>query len=393
MKNTILGFLLLTTAAASAQPMLSNGFGSLAAINGAGYQKAANIGAGNFGNVTGSFDGTKFYASGANTTADKVYYVDAATNSITDSLTLPSNGGDMAGYKEVNTLFMNRGTAMYRINTAAKTYDSIVIGSPFRIEERPNSKEVWVAADSMIYVVNYASALSTTTIDLTSNRFDNADVRFTKGGSIAYKAANSTKKIYKIDCNTKMVADSIDTAPYGFAAIEVSADSSKVYAASGNKIYVYATATKALVDSIASNKQVMNLYMHPTRAELWAVHHFADSVSVYNTSNNAIIASFDIGNDPFFLAFATASAGIGINELANSASLYPNPANTTIQINFSKIARHTAVIYNSAGVKVIEHVTTDKQCSIDLRNLAAGSYYAAISDDGRYIESVPFVKY
>ncbi|MBN8672469.1 MAG: T9SS type A sorting domain-containing protein [Chitinophagales bacterium] len=393
MRNTLLGFLFLTAFAANAQPMLSNGFGSLAAINGAGYQKTTNIGTGNFGNVTGSYDGTKFFASGANTTANKVYYVDAATNSITDSLTLPSNGGDMAGYKEANTLFMNMGTAMYRINTATKTYDSIAIGSPFRIEERPNSKEVWVAADSMIYVVNYVSALSTNTIDLTSNKFDNADVRFVKGGSIAYKAANSTKKIYKIDCNAKTVADSIDTAPYGFAAVEVSADSSKVYAASSNKIYVYSTATKALVDSITSNKQVMNLYMHPTRAELWAVHHFADSVSVYNTTNNAIIASFDIGNDPFFLAFATASSGISSTGAVHRTLLYPNPANTAVHLSFSKIAKHTVVIYNNAGIKVTEQTTVDKQCSIDLRNLPAGSYYTAIFDDGKYVDSVPFVKY
>jgi len=355
---------------AKAQPMISNGFPSMALINGTTYQKTSTLGTSNYSFVAGSNNG-KFYAGrafGSNT----VYMINAATGAFIDSMSVPSDAGEMSAYNEPNTLFEVRGTALYRINTTAKTYDSIAIGNPFRAEERPGAKEVWVTADSMIHVVSYASGLSKSTIDISSNIYDNADVRFTKGGSIAYKSAGSNKKIYKIDANTKQVVDSINTAPYSHFVIEVSTDSSKIYASNNKAVLIYDIATKILVDSFVSNKQIMNLYRHPSRSELWAVHHFNDSVTVFNESTKATIASFGISSSPFFLGFSDGTVGINNMNTPSAVNIYPNPAKDKLYIDVHQQAQ--VVVYDLLGAKQGVYNISERNNDINIDSLVTGMY-------------------
>lgn len=376
-----------------AQPMVSNGFNSMAAINGTTYQKTANLDPGrNYGSVAASADGQYFFAGGANTIANNIYYINVSNNAFVDSITLPSTSGEMATGIDANTLFSVRGSSLYRINTATKAVDSIIIGNPFRVEQRPGAKEAWVASDSMIYVVNYASIMSFTTIDLSSNKFDNSDTRFTKGGSLTYKACNSLKKIYKIDAGTKAVVDSINTGTVGHTAIEVSTDSSKIYAANGTNVYVYSVSTKALVDSMVSTKLIMNLYRHPTRAELWAVHHFNDSVTVFNETTGAIIASFDIGNDPFFLAFSIGSTGVTNVQNNYDVKLYPNPASKQMTVVLPDNKEKQLVICDLFGRKQTTLTTTSNTVNIDIAGLATGNYYLAVYERNTLIKTISFVK-
>ncbi len=387
--------LVLAGNAVNAQPILSNGFGTgTALIDGTNYKKTANIGTGNFGNVSASVNGQLFYASGANATADKIYYINIANSAIVDSVSLPGSGGDMSSTNLSNTVFSLRSMAVYRLNPQTKAIDSLVLaGKPNRIEERPGANEAWVAADSMIYIVDYSTGLSAgATIDISSNKFDNSDVRFSKGGTVAYKAALNMKKIFRIDGATKTVVDSFDTSPAGHAAIEVSGDSSKIYAANGTNVYMYSVATKMLLDSMVSDKPIMNLYRHPTRAELWAVHHFHDSVSVFNESSKALIASFDIGNDPFFLAFATGTVNISGIAGKNAPILYPNPANNVLHVSVAGKRKVQLVVYDALGRKVLEQSAQAGQTAIDISLMATGNYYLAAYDNGAWLGSSAFIK-
>lgn len=366
---------------ANAQPMISSGFPNMALINGITYQKTGTLGTSNYSFVTGSNNG-KFYAGGA-FGSNTVYVINAATGTFIDSMSVPSDAGEMSAYNEPNTLFEVRGTALYRINTTVKTYDSIAIGNPFRVEERPGAKEVWVTADSMIHVVSYASGLSKSTIDISSNIYDNADVRFTKGGSIAYKSAGSRKKIYKIDANAKQVTDSIDTSPYNHFVIEVSTDSSKIYATNNKVVIIYDVATKARVDSFVSNKQVMNLYRHPSRVELWAVHHFDDSVTVFNESSKATIASFGIGNSPNFLGFADGTVGINNINKQSNINIYPNPATEKLYIDVNQSAQ--VYVYDMLGAKQGVYNIDKMSNNINVASLMPGMYiiYMQLQDGGK----------
>jgi hypothetical protein len=282
----------------------------------------------------------------------------------------------MSAYNDHNTLFKLSPTALYRINTATKALDSVAISGTFRLEERPHSKEVWVSNDSNVTVVNYSSSLSTSVMKISNNQYDDGDVRFTTSGAHAFKTAPSRKKIYKIDANSKTIVDSIDTAPYGFQFAEVSADSSKLFTQSGMKIYVYSTSTKSLIDSITSTAAVMGLYRHPQRNEIWAVHHFADSVSVYNAATHAYIAGIPIGPDPFFLAFAhgtTDVANVAVN--TSSAMIYPNPATHSVTIRFAEKGNEKFELYDSALKLVGKYNGSTTEYTIDVSHLAPGQYF------------------
>lgn len=377
------------------QPILSNGFGTgTALIDGTTYKKTTNIGTGNFGNVSASADGQFFYATGANATAEKIYYIGISSSAIVDSVSLPGSGGDMSSTKLANTVFSLRNMAVYRLNPQTKAIDSLVLpGKPNRIEERPGAMQAWIAADSMIYIVDYTSGLNlSASIDVSSNKFDNSDVRFTKGGTTAYKAANNINRIFRIDGITQLVTDSIDTTPFGHAAIEVSTDSSKVYAAAGTNVYIYSVASGTLIDSMVSDKPIMNLYRHPTRAELWAVHHFHDSVSVFDETNKALIASFDIGNDPFFLAFSTGTVSITGSEGNRAPTLYPNPATNILKVSLAGKEKVKLVVYDIAGRKVLEQISTAGDVVVDIRALKNGAYYLAAYENGIWLGSTAFLK-
>ena len=379
---------------AYSQNMLSNGFGFMAAINGNTYQKTSNVGSQNFQFVAGSNDGTRFYAVNFNTST--IFIINSSTYAIADSFTGPT-AYYITGYNEPNTLFARGNKSLLRYNTSTKSLtDSLLIGNPWTVEERPGTKEVWVTYDSMINVVSYASSLTSLgTIKISNNQYDNEDVRFTPKGSTAYKVAKSKKKIYKIDASARTIIDSIDTAPYAFGPVAVSADSSKLFATNfGNKIYIIDVATKVITDStMTSNKLMMRLYHHPTRAEIWAVHHFADSVTVFNETTKAAVASFGIGSSPFYLAFATASNSISNAHSSEYAlQVFPNPATQSITISMPESRLHDIQVYNTTGQQVATVSTTNTKCNIDISNLASGNYYLSVIENNELKKTIAFTK-
>lgn len=375
-----------------AQPILSNGFGYMAAVNGTTYTKTTNVGTANYGSVGASGDGQLFYAAGGG----MLYFIRVSDNAFVDSMALPTSMGEFASGNEAQSLFTGGGNALYRINSQTKSIDSIALGNaPFRVEERPNAKEVWVAADSMVHVISYTSGLSSQgTIKTSSNKYDNGDVRFTKGGSIAYKCAPSRKKIYKIDAATRTITDSIDTAPLSHAFVQPSTDSSKLYACNGGTILIYSIAAKAIVDSIISPlKTTVNIYRHPLRAEIWTVDHFADSVGVFDESNKNMIAGIPIGPDPFFLAFSTGTVGIKNIAISKAqAVLYPNPATNMLHLAVTDSKSRIVDVYDYAGRKLSTTAMHEPNCTINIESLAKGNYYLTIYQAGALEKSIPFVK-
>lgn len=379
----------LACAAAQAQPILSNGFGSLALIDGATYSKATTIGTGNFSNVTASPDGQYFYASGTNATAGKIYYVSVATSTIVDSLVIPAAPvGDIAAGTNAQYLLVGKSSGLYRINPATKAIDSIgTPGSIFRMEMRPGTTEAWMTIGNTIQVVDYASSPTLSiTLGTGGTTGDNTEMRFTPGGSTAWKAVSSLQKIYKIDANTKAIVDSINTAPYSIRPVEVSTDSTMVYGVvgGGQVVYRYSAASKMLVDSMVATKLIMNLYRHPTRPELWAVHHFSDSVTVFSETTGQALASFDIGNDPFFLAFSTGTTRVGQQPTAAAGfGLYPNP--TTCLCHFTlgsvwNLSATTITVVDVQGRSLRSTRPSAPLATIDMSALAPGVYFIHVTD-------------
>ncbi len=377
--------LLLAAVAISAQAQnaLITGFGSMGAINATTYAKTSPVGTGGYYSVSSSRDGQRFYASRNNGT---LYYINASTYAYTDSISIQFN--DIASANETDRLFALRDSFLFRLNTTTKSVDSIVVGKElFKLEERPGTKEIWISGTNKIYIADYTSSLVVTnTISAGAGQFDYGEIRFTKGGSLAYKLASNVNRLYRINANSKTVTDSVATPYTGVTGIEVSTDSSKVFVSSPNlqRIYIHNATTLALIDSIVTTRETFFLYRHPSRGEIWAINHFDDSVTVYNDATNAQIAAFDGAPSNHVIAFATGTTSIqNAITKAPGYKIYPNPATTELHIDFGKSEQHNVSVYNTAGVKTAAYAASSASFTLDITALPAGTYFIIVhSNDG-----------
>jgi hypothetical protein len=393
MKQLFTLLLIISGLSANAQNVLTNGFGYMAAINGTTYTKTSNVGSQNFQFVSASKDGTKFYTVNFNTS--KVFILNSSSYAFLDSFTASSTAYYLTSSNDNNMLFARGNNSLLRFNPNTKSLtDTIAIPNSFIHTERPGANEVWVSGDSLIYVVNYSSSMSLTgTIKTTNYQYDNSEAIFTPKGTIAYKSASSKKKVFKIDANTRTVIDSINTAPYSFQSMAISPDSSKIYACNGNKVFIIDVATKAVVDSsMTSPYLIMRVYHHPTREEVWAVHHFADSLTIFNASTKASIASFDIGPSPFYLAFANGSTGINKTAADYKLQVYPNPSRESITVSMPDTKQHDIQVYNTTGQKMGSYSTSATKLNIDISAWPSGNYYISVIENKDIRKTVVFIK-
>lgn len=392
MKKIFTLFFLLTVAIAGySQPTLCSGFGFMGGIDGTTYTRTTTFGTRNYQYISAANDGSQFYA--ASFTSNKLYWV-STSFAITDSMNVTLY--DVASSNEANTLFGLTQSSMYRINTSSKSVtDSIAIANPFRLEERPGAKEVWVSGDSMIYVIDYTSGLNKSSIHISNNAGDYYNVRFTKGGTLAYKIAAASKKIFKIDASTKAKLDSANLANANGYDIEVSTDSSKIFVSMPNdkKIMIYQASNMSLVDSIVSPREVFSLYTHPTRNELWAVNHFQDTITVYDEDTKAMIAAIPAASSPFHLAFAKGNVSVEHVTL-NTYGLvaYPNPAANELFLKFPNGNTHKIIVSDIKGQTLSTRSETNNRSIIQTDNLVPGSYQLSVYEDGALKSTIRFLK-
>lgn len=83
------------------------------------------------------------------------------------------------------------------------------------------------------------------------------------------------------------------------------------------------------------------------------------------------------------------SCTVGINEIASQTSfnIYPNPANTTINIDLSELKNSTSTInmYDITGKIVKTISTTEKTLSIDRGDLRSGIYFVQVIVDDKVL--------
>lgn len=395
-KFTLIAFTLAASFSVNAQTILTGGFGTtgMGIVNGNTYTKTGDLGSGSYAFVSASNDGTKFYASRVWDSVLK--FIDVSTMTFSDSMHIFVR--NLASGNETNTLFTINDKCLIRINTSTKSVtDSIVLGAPWLLEERPNSKEVWVSDSGIIHVVNYSSGLTQSTIHFTNNPNDNNGIRFTDGGTIGYKSVGNTRRIYKVNAVSKTILDSVSTPNFYTGAIAVSHDSSQIFVCDPTniRIMVFSGSTLVPIDSIGLSGRVpMNIYTHPTRNEIWVVHHFSDSVSVFNSSTHALIAAFGISSSPWYLAF---SGGVtGVNNVGKSDKeyyLFPNPAANSITLALpDDHAARKVLISDISGRVVIERSVTTVYESFNVANLAPGQYFVTVIQNNAIEKTIKWIK-
>ncbi len=385
----------IATLRAGAQTVLAGGFGTggMGVVNGDTYTKTGTLGNGGFPFVSASKDGSRFYASSP--TISKLYFIDVAGISFSDSMGIYMR--NLASSNEPNTLFGLTDHSLCRINTITKTLtDSILLGAPWQVEERPWSKEVWVSDSGKVHIVDYTSGLTATTMILAPSPYDYGGVKFTPGGTIGYKGASVSQKLFKINAVTKTVIDSISTAPLGFSNMVVSHDSSKLFVCNtnNNTVRIYNTSDLSLADSIdCGNRTPINIYRHPYRPEIWVIHHFNDSVSVFNENTKALIRAFDIAGSPWYIAFASAgTTSVASDAAPPQVTLYPNPSHDLLTVAGLEAGYDISVL-SITGTKMFSRMAIGRQQSLDIRTLCSGTYLLRVTGaNGAYVRSLQFEK-
>jgi len=376
--------LTLISAPGIAQPIICSG-NPLTGINGTAYDSVAGTGASLFGSVANSRDG-KLFA----TNDGKLRYISADDFSVTDSMDIDISY--FTGRQSDDTMFgLRTNGTLCRFNTASKTLiDSLPLAGRYhsRVAERPLSKEVWISGDPVI-VVDYTGGLTAGDTFAIGGNINS--VKLSSDGTKAYASSGITNRIYIIDAVNKVLTDSMDF-PESPNTFELSADDSKLFVAATGNIKVYQLSGKTLIDSANVTMTTTGLYRHPDRPEIWCVHHFADSVSIFDADTYALIDSISVGGSPFFLAFGR-QEGTAVRDVAGSAGirLYPNPAGAVLTIALEAACRNVAV-YNMAGGLVFSKNTGGTNVSLDTETLAGGIYFVKATDERGRTYAGTFVK-
>lgn len=276
------------------------------------YQFVSTVGSGNYYAVSTSADGGIFFAAKND---GKVYQFNSTTLATIKSTT--KQFFDIASGRTNGVLYGITDSALVRMNVSTDAMaSSQKFGILYKLEERPNSNEVWVTSGNKICIVRDtittdASTVmgSDTTIIAGSNVNDFGDIRFTKDGLYAFKLSNSSNRLYRIDAVTKAIKDSITTHYSGVNGLELTKDQTKVYVScpAAFKIYIYSTSTLALVDSIATVRRPYTLYSnpHPLKSEIWAVNTADNFVTVYNDVNKTQVRTLAAATSNGTIAFRT----------------------------------------------------------------------------------------
>jgi hypothetical protein len=85
------------------------------------------------------------------------------------------------------------------------------------------------------------------------------------------------------------------------------------------------------------------------------------------------------------------SFNVGINEYENDFGIYPNPAQDMITVERATSASATIELYNAMGAHIQTYETIESKYEIDVRTLAAGTYFIRVIEDD-YTGVKSFVK-
>ncbi|MCB0696003.1 MAG: T9SS type A sorting domain-containing protein [Chitinophagaceae bacterium] len=392
MKNIYLAFMaaILCIANVHGQKVISNGFPGVGVVNGTNYIRTGTIGTMNNSFVAAS--STMGFAS--NVWDSTLYFIDMANETITDSIKHYVQDMEVRG----DTLYAISGAYLLRIRISTKAIiDSVMVSThPYRLELRPGADEAWLSDSTQVYIVsNLTGSMTVSSFKAGVDQYDNSPIRFTKGGSIAYKAATITHRVYKIDAANKTITDSVDIPGGNNSGVAVSSDSSKMYVSNTNdfKIYVIKTSDMTLMDSINSPREPFEMYTHPTRAEMWCVNHFDDSVTVYKESDNSELAAIDLPPSPHIIAFVYGNTGV--NDVAGKIDgvLYPNPGTKQLHVSLPVGGVYSIGLYDNTGKMIQSLHTKQPVTTLQVADLPAGMYHINITNDKGAQQHLQWVKY
>jgi len=164
----------------------------------------------------------------------------------------------------------------------------------------------------------------------------------------------------------------------------------------GNTVYLQ-------IDQSTSWPASVSLFDMPVEVKLYSaggdttVRTRVDAASqIFQYSYTNPIDSIAIDPNQWLLYKSTSQPihDAGLNKLPAAASVYPNPAHSTINISYKYLDNAQLIIYNAAGKKMMSHKLPGASGmeQVDIRGLAAGVYVYSIVSGGRVLLEEKLVK-
>lgn len=324
----------------------------------------------------------------------KMIYIDPSSHLVYDSmdvdvltLTTVSDTTLVFGSNEVTN-------SLYIIDPENKTFDSIINDKPFRLTQRPNTKEVWFVARNHFGVIDYSG----TAVTVTNHPFAGAygfyrdEIKFTPNGDIALMTNAFDDVTYKIDAINKTIVDSSNFN----GSIGLTFDGTGNYyfqsKFSNSKIYKHQISDMAMVDSFSTNLKATILYLAPNKTELYAIYHDESKLEVFNVVNYSSIALTSLSGNPYYIAFENSNGTANISEskiLKEDFILYPNPSNGIFNLKSEKKV-DLIEVYSNVGKKLFSTSSINEK--IDLTNYPNGLFYIKVSVADSSITTIRVIK-
>lgn len=364
-----------------AQPIICSG-SPLSGIDGNTYHKTTSTGPGMFDDVASLKNGRLFATNNG-----KLKYISTAAFSVFDSMNINISYLTNAGSND--TMFgLKTNALLYQFSTVNKTIiDSIPIAGLYHVKmtERPMANEVWVCG-LPVNIIDYTNALAVTKVMPLG--YNITDIKFSSDGLKAYAISAATKTIYSLDAVNKILIDSLNIAPDTPAALEISADNSKLFVAVKGKVRVYQASGFGLTYSINMTRPVTAMYRHPFRKEIWCLQPSGKSVSVFNATSYTQIDSTIIGDNPAALAFGYISMSVEKTFTNDNVNIYPNPASTAVQVECGQ-EDLTISLFDLNGILLQEKQTRGKRTTFFIDTLPPGNYIVKITNGtGIYLSKI-----
>jgi YVTN family beta-propeller protein len=208
-------------------------------------------------------------------------------------------------------------------------------------------------------------------------------VYVTNGGILL---TGNTVSVINTASNSLSATIAVGNSPYG---IIVSPDGSKVYVTNtlDGTVSVIRTATDSILTTIPGFGEPEGLSESNGRSRVYVANNGLNTVSVIDTATNAIEATIIVGQNPIAFGNFISTATVGIPSLtpaSPSISIYPNPANTILNIHSQlTIDNCQLIITDVMGNEVYrETLPAIINCQLSIVNWNAGIYFYEIRGVG-----------
>lgn len=313
-------------------------------------------------------------------------------DTVTATIAVGTNPKDLIVSPDGSKLFVsnyNSGTISV-INTATNTAGtpiSISGSKPAALKLSPDGSKLFAASftsASKVFVINPTTGTLSTTITMPADTYPNAfamasgttkfftanngntndvsridtsdnsvfkiatcyqmiDIVIKPNGSEAYASCLTGDKVYAIDTSNNYRFLGIPIAPPSISVgdspqgMAIKPDGSRVYVANNgsNSVSVINTSTDAIVTTIAVGSAPVKMVVSPDGSRLYVVNYSGGSVSVINTSTNTIATTIPVGSNPTDIAISPDGSKVyTANSSSNSVSIINTTTNavTTLAV-------------------------------------------------------------